>query len=69
VLDCDVESHLDKVSQDWLIRFVEHRIGDRRIIRLISKWLTAGVLRVIETEERTPQGAALSTADKNFLGH
>src|SRR5580704_6254143 len=63
VLDCDVQSFFDKVSQDWLIRFVEHRIGDRRIIRLIAKWLTAGVLedgRMIETEEGTPQGAVIS---------
>jgi retron-type reverse transcriptase len=63
VLDCDVQSFFDKVSQDWLIRFVEHRIGDRRIIRLIAKWLTAGVFeegRVIETEEGTPQGAVIS---------
>jgi hypothetical protein len=43
VLDWDVQSFFDKVSQDWLIRFVEHRIGDRRIVRLIAKWLTAGV--------------------------
>ena len=53
----------DKVSRDWLIRFVEHRIGDRQITRLIAKWLTAGVLedgRVIETEEGTPQGAVSS---------
>ena len=60
VLDCDVQSFFDKVSREWLIRFVEHRIGDRRIIRLIAKWLTAGVLedgRVIEMEEGTPQGA------------
>ena len=58
MLDCDVQSFFDKVSQDWLIRFVERRIGDRRIIRLIAKWLMAGVLedgRVIETEEGTPQ--------------
>ena len=63
VLDCDVQSFFDKISQDWLIRFVEHRIGDRRIIRLIAKWLTAGVLedgRVIETEEGTPQGAVMA---------
>ena len=63
VLDCDVQSFFDKVSRDWLIRFVEHRIGDRRIIRLIAKWLTAGVLedgRVIETEEGTPQGAVMT---------
>jgi hypothetical protein len=52
-----------KVSQDWLIRFVEHRMRERRIIRLIAKWLTAGVLedgRVIEMEEGTPQGAVMA---------
>ena len=57
VLDCDVQSFFDKVNREWLIRFVEHRIGDRRIIRLIAKWLTAGVLeagRMIETQEGTP---------------
>jgi RNA-directed DNA polymerase len=45
------------------MRFVEHRIGDRRIIRLIAKWLTAGVLeqgRLIVTEEGTPQGAVMT---------
>src|SRR6478736_6518065 len=59
ILDCDVQSFFDKVSREWLIRFVEHRIGDRRIIRLIQKWLKAGVLedgRLIETTEGTPQG-------------
>ena len=63
VLDCDVQSFFDKVNRDWLIRFVEHRIGDRRIIRLIAKWLTAGVLeagRMIETQEGTPQGAVMA---------
>jgi RNA-directed DNA polymerase len=58
VLDCDVQSFFDKVDQNWLVRFVEHRIGDRRIIRLICKWLTAGVLEdghLIETEEGTPR--------------
>src|SRR5919201_823529 len=44
ILDADIRSFFDTVSQDWLIRFVEHRIGDRRIIRLIQKWLRAGVL-------------------------
>jgi len=44
VLDADVRSFFDSVSQDWLVRFVEHRIGDKRIIRLIQKWLKAGVL-------------------------
>ena len=70
VLDGDV--HPDKVSRDWLIRFVEHRIGDRRIIRLIAKWLTAGVLedgRVIDTEEGTPQGAVISPLLANIYLH
>jgi len=62
----------DKVSREWLIRFVEHRIGDRRIIRLIAKWLTAGVLedgRMIETEEGTPQGAVISPLLANIYLH
>ena len=72
VLDCDVQSFFDKVGRDWLIRFVEHRIGDRRIIRLIAKWLTAGVLedgRVIESEEGTPQGAVISPLLANIYLH
>jgi RNA-directed DNA polymerase len=72
VLDCDVQSFFDKVSREWLIRFVEHRIGDRRIIRLIAKWLTAGVLedgRMIETDEGTPQGAVISPLLANIYLH
>src|ERR1700716_3189527 len=41
ILDADIRSFFDEVSKDWLIRFVEHRIGDKRIIRLIQKWLKA----------------------------
>lgn len=44
ILDADIRSFFDSVSQDWLVRFVEHRIGDKRIVRLIRKWLTAGTL-------------------------
>jgi retron-type reverse transcriptase len=44
IYDADVRSFFDEVSQEWLIRFVEHRVGDPRIIRLIQKWLKAGVL-------------------------
>ena len=72
VLDCDIQSFFDKVSQSWLIRFIEHRIGDRRIIRLIAKWLTAGVLeegRLIVTEEGTPQGAVISPLLANVYLH
>jgi RNA-directed DNA polymerase len=44
ILDADIQSFFDEINQEWLIRFLEHRIGDRRIIRLIQKWLKAGVL-------------------------
>ena len=44
ILDADIRSFFDEINQEWLIRFVEHRIGDRRIIRLIRKWLKAGVM-------------------------
>src|SRR5262245_7642862 len=44
ILDADIRSFFDEVSQNWLVRFVEHRIGDPRVIRLIQKWLKAGVL-------------------------
>ncbi len=72
VLDCDVQSFFDKVNQSWLIRFVGHRIGDRRVIRLIAKWLTAGVLEgghLIVTEEGTPQGAVISPLLANIYLH
>ena len=44
ILDADIRSFFDSISQEWLVRFLEHRIGDQRIIRLIQKWLKAGVL-------------------------
>lgn len=58
ILDADIRSFFDRISHDWLVRFLEHRIGDRRIIRLIRKWLKAGVLedgRHVATEEGTPK--------------
>ena len=42
VLDADIAGFFDAVDHEWLIRFVEHRVGDRRVIRLIRKWLKAG---------------------------
>ena len=44
ILDADIQNFFGAVSQDWLARFLEHRIGDKRIIRLIQKWLKAGIL-------------------------
>src|SRR5206468_7156708 len=63
ILDADLRSFFDTISHDWLTRFVEHRIGDRRIVRLLRKWLQAGVLedgRVVEAVAGTPQGASAS---------
>ncbi len=44
ILDADIRSYFDKIDQSWLVRFLEHRIGDERVIRLVRKWLKAGVL-------------------------
>jgi retron-type reverse transcriptase len=63
ILDADIRSFFDSVSQEWLIRFVEHRIGDRRIIRLLQKWLKAGVLEdgvVRVSDTGTGQGSVIS---------
>ena len=63
IFDADVASFFDSVSKDWLVRFVEHRIGDRRIIRLIQKWLKAGISedgQWSESEIGTPQGAVVT---------
>jgi group II intron reverse transcriptase/maturase len=72
VLDLDVRSFFDKVDHKWLVKFVEHRIGDRRIVRLIQKWLKAGVMeqdRWIETKEGTPQGSVISPILANLYLH
>ena len=53
----------DEINQQWLIRFLEHRIGDRRIIRLIQKWLKAGVMEdgVVTVSDRgTGQGSVMA---------
>ena len=72
ILDADIRSFFDAVSQTWLIRFVEHRIGDRRIVRLIRKWLTAGVLEdgaVTVSETGTGQGSVISPLLANVYLH
>ena len=72
ILDADVRSFFDEVSQSWLIRFVEHRIGDPRIIRLIQKWLKAGVLEdgvVTVSEKGTGQGSVISPLLANVYLH
>lgn len=72
ILDVDVRSFFDTVSHDWLIRFIEYRIADPRMIRLIRKWLTAGVMEDGEwtaSEVGTPQGAVISPLLANIYLH
>ena len=72
ILDADIRSFFDEISQEWLTRFVEHRIGDRRIIRLIQKWLTAGVLEdgIVTVGDRgTGQGTVISPLLANIYLH
>jgi group II intron reverse transcriptase/maturase len=72
ILDADIRSFFDTVNQEWLIRFVEHRIGDERVIRLIRKWLKAGILEdgtVTVSELGTAQGSAISPLLANIYLH
>ncbi len=72
ILDTDIRSFFDTVSQEWLIRFVEHRIGDKRIIRLIQKWLRAGFLEngiITVSETGTGQGSVISPLLANVYLH
>src|SRR5262249_8200477 len=72
VLDLDIRAFFDRIEHSWMIKFVEHRIGDRRIVRLIQKWLKAGVMeqgRWFEAEEGTSQGAVISPILANLYLH
>jgi RNA-directed DNA polymerase len=72
IIDADIRSFFDTVSQEWLIRFLEHRIGDKRIIRLIQKWLKAGVLEdgtLTVSETGTGQGSVISPLLANVYLH
>ncbi|MDN6887990.1 group II intron reverse transcriptase/maturase [Variovorax sp. CAN2819] len=72
ILDADIRGFFDSVSQDWLVRFLEHRIGDERVIRLVRKWLKAGVLEDGNwsvSEKGTPQGAVASPLLANVYLH
>jgi RNA-directed DNA polymerase len=72
VLDADIRSFFDTIDHGWMQRFIEHRIGDRRLVRLIMKWLHAGVMeegRLHEVEEGTPQGGVISPLLANIYLH
>jgi hypothetical protein len=72
VLDADIRAGFDTLSHEWLIKFVEHRIADRRILRLIGKWLRAGLSeegKWTKTEVGSPQGAIVSPLLANIYLH
>src|ERR1019366_2318152 len=72
ILDADIRGFFDHVSHEWMMKFLEHRIGDRRVLRLIQKWLKAGVLAAgerLETTVGTPQGAVVSPLLANVYLH
>ena len=72
VVDADIRKFFDRVDQEWLIRFLEHRIGDKRVIRLIIKWLKAGLLQEgvhQDSEVGTPRGAVISPILANIYLH
>jgi len=72
ILDADIRSFFTEVSQEWVVRFLEHRIGDQRILRLVRKWLRAGILEdgVVTIEEKgTGQGSVISPLLANIYLH
>lgn len=72
VLDADIRGFFDTIEHEWLVKFVEHRIADPRMIRHIKKWLNAGVMedgKRMQVEEGTPQGGSISPLLANIYLH
>lgn len=72
VLDADIRGFFDAIDHGWLVKFVEHRVRDQRVLRLIQKWLTAGVMengKWTESEVGSPQGATVSPLLANIYLH
>ena len=72
VLDADISKFFDTIEHDWLIKFIEHRVADARVVRLIKKWLHAGVLedgRLTQSELGTVQGGSISPLLANIYLH
>ncbi len=72
VLEADLKNFFGSLSHDWMLRFVEHRVGDPRLISLIRRWLKAGVLEdgeVHSNEQGTPQGGSVSVLLSNLYLH
>jgi RNA-directed DNA polymerase len=72
VLDADIRGFFDTIDHGWLVKFIEHRIADRRVLRLIQKWLRAGVMeqgKRVATKIGSPQGATVSPLLANICLH
>src|ERR1700723_3345220 len=72
VFDADIQGFFDNLDTAWMIKFVEHRVADQRILRLIQKWLKAGVMedgKWSDTETGTPQGSVISPLLANIYLH
>jgi RNA-directed DNA polymerase len=72
VLDADIRKFYDTLDHGWLVKFIEHRIADRRVVRLIQKWLNAGVLeggKRVQSEIGTVQGGSISPLLSNIYLH
>jgi RNA-directed DNA polymerase len=72
IFDADIRDFFNKINREWLIKFIEHRIADKRIIKLIQKWLNAGILeegKIIYNDCGTVQGSAASPLLANVFLH
>jgi group II intron reverse transcriptase/maturase len=72
ILDADIKGFFDAISHEWMVKFIEHRIGDDRMVRLTRKWLRAGVMEEGEwkqSETGTPQGGIVSPVLANIYLH
>ncbi len=72
VLEADLKNYFGSLSHEWMLRFVEHRVGDPRVISLIRRWLKAGILEdgeLHDNEEGTPQGGSISVLLSNIYLH
>ena len=72
VLDADIRGFFDNLDKSWLIKFVEHRVADPRILRLIQKWLNAGVMEEGEwadTKTGSPQGSVITPLTQKVISN
>lgn len=72
IIDADIKGFFDEIDRDWLVKFIEHRISDKRLVRLIQRWLNAGIIEETDWSDSgkgTPQGGILSPLLANIFLH